>query len=134
MAVNKFGFDPDYKISVSLLRADAEEARHAQEAEDAAKAAVKAEYDEALFSVITMITDAIDYLIEDRITAKYVDGDKAAQHIVRCLLKHKVPLKMIHEASEYCRIRYLNAKNNLGRNLAHCVDIASRKDISSPSE
>ena len=28
MAVNKFGFDPDYKISVTLLRTDAEEARH----------------------------------------------------------------------------------------------------------
>ena len=128
MATNKFGFDPDYKISVTLLRADAEEARHAQEAKDAAEAAVKAEYDEALNSVITMITDSIDYLIEDRITAKYVDGDKAAQHIVRCLLKHNVPLRMVHEASEFCRVRYANAKNNLGRDLAHCVDIASRAD------
>jgi len=128
MAVNKFGFDPDYKISVTLLRADAEEARHAQEAKDAEKAAIKAEYDEALESVITMIRDSIDYLIEDRATAKYVDGDKAAQHIVRCLLKHNVPLRMIHEASECCRVRYVNARNNLGRDFAHCVDVASRSD------
>jgi hypothetical protein len=128
MATNKFGFDPDYKIPVTpqlqSIRIDAEEARRVQEEKDA----VEAEYNDALDSVIIMISKSIDYLIEDKTTAKYIDINRAARYIVSSLLKHNVPLRMIQEAAEYCRIRYAYGKamNNIGSNLAHCIDVASR--------
>lgn len=130
MAINKFGFDPDYMIPVipqlQAIRMDAEEARRIQEEKDA----VEAEYKDNLNSVITMISESIDYLIEDNTTAEYIDVDRAAQYIIRSLLKQNVPVIMIQEAAEYCRIRYAYEKsmNNIGSNLAHCIDVESRRN------
>lgn len=119
--INTYGFDTDYAISVTHFRVDAMNAKKAKEAAAAEEAAKLKERNDAIASVMDMITNAVHYLCEDETLHEYLDIDGIRKHVVRCLRKHNIPDDIIFEAATNCEEAYADAHKTLESKICHGV-------------